>query len=459
MKINNLLTIALVATAISFTACKKSKVTEPEVAGEEVITGSITANKTLNANTKYTLKGYVYVKNGATLTIPAGTLIIGDKGSASSDPGTLIITMGSKIDARGTANNPIVFTSSKPAGERAPGDWGGVILLGKAKVNTAGGTDYIEGVPVNDDTKFGGTNDDDNSGVMQYVRIEYPGIALSPNNEINGLTFGAVGRGTTIDHIEVSFSGDDAFEWFGGTVNCKYLIAQGSWDDDFDMDKGFSGNLQFLVAQRDPRFADQSGSNGIETDNDPSTTGNPALVPNTRPVISNMTLIGPNNATGQNVLFKNGNQWRRACKFVLRNSIVVGFPNSGIYIDGENTALNLLNGSAEFANNLVHSNTSASTYLAGNGALSFTTATLTTYAGTKNNVTLTTAADAKLTDPFNYTAPNFLPATGSPALTGVNFTGTDLTNSFFAAVTYKGAFGTTDWTSGWAIWNSQNKTY
>lgn len=166
-----------------------------------------------------------------------------------------------------------------------------------------------------------------------------------------------------------------------------------------------------------------------------------------------------NNATGQNALFKNGNQWRRACKFILRNSIIVGFPNSGIYIDGENTALNLLNGSAEFANNLVHSNASASTFLAGNGALSYTTATLTTYAGTKNNVTLTAAADAKLTDPFNTTTPNFLPATGSPALTGVNFAGTDLTNSFFTAVTYKGAFGTTDWASGWAIWNSQNRTY
>lgn len=459
MKINNPLLIALIVTAISITSCKKSKVTDPVVNGEEVLTGNITANKTLNAGTKYTLKGYVYVKNGATLTIPAGTVIIGDKGNATSDPGTLIITMGAKIDARGTATNPIVFTSSKPVGQRAPGDWGGIILLGKAKVNTAGGTDYIEGVPVNEDTKFGGTNDDDNSGAMQYVRIEYPGIALSPNNEINGLTFGGVGRGTTIDHIQVSFSGDDAFEWFGGTVNCKYLIAQGSIDDDFDMDKGFSGKLQFLVAQRDPRFADQSGSNGIECDNDPSSTGNALLIPNTRPVISNMTLIGPNNATGQNPQFKNGNQWRRGTKFVLRNSIIVGFPNSGIYIDGELTALSVANGTAEFSNNLVHSNTSAATFLAGNGATSYTTATLTAYAGTKANVTLATAADAKLTDPFNTTTPNFLPATGSPALSAVNFAGTDLSNAFFSAVTYKGAFGTTDWTSGWAIWNSQNKAY
>lgn len=460
MKINNLLAIALVAASVSFTACKKDKVTtEPPVAGEEVLTGNITTSKTLNANTKYTLQGYVYVKNGATLTIPAGTVIVGAPKSATADAGTLIIAMGAKIDARGTAASPIVFTSSKPAGQRAAGDWGGIILLGKAKVNTAGGTDYIEGVPVNDDTKFGGSDDSDNSGTMQYVRIEYPGIALSLNNEINGLTFGAVGRGTTIDHIQVSFSGDDSFEWFGGTVNAKYLISQGSVDDDFDMDKGFSGNLQFLVAQRDPRFADQSGSNGIECDNDPSTTGNPLLVPNTRPVISNMTLVGPNNAAGQHVQFKNGNQWRRASKFVLRNAVIVGFPNSGIYIDGENTALALLNGSSEFSDNLVHSNNAANTFLAGNGATSFTTATLTTFAGTKNNTTLATAADAKLTDAFSATAPNFLPATGSPASSGANFAGTDLSNSFFTAVTYKGAFGTTDWTTGWANWASQTKTY
>lgn len=459
MKINNLFTIALVTCAVVFTACKKTKVIEPETNKEEVLTGSIISSRALNANTKYTLKGYVYVKNGATLTIPAGTIIIGDKGSATTDPGTLIIAMGAKIDARGTASSPIVFTSSKPVGQRAPGDWGGIILLGKAKVNTAGGTDYIEGVPVNDDTKFGGSDDNDNSGALQYVRIEFPGIALSPNNEINGLTFGGVGRGTTIDHIQVSYSGDDSYEWFGGTVNCKYLIAQGGIDDDFDMDKGFSGNLQFLVGQRDPRFADQSGSNGIECDNDPSSTGNPLLVPNTRPVISNMTLIGPNNASGQSTLFRNGNQWRRASKFVLRNSIIVGYPSSGIYIDGENTALNLVNGTAEFSDNLIHSNTAASIFLAGNGSLSYTTATLTAYAATKNNITLAAANDAKLTDAFSMSAPNFLPATGSPANSGANFSGTDLTNSYFSTVTYRGAFGTVNWMANWSVWDSQNKNY
>ena len=106
--------------------------------------------------------------------------------------------------------------------------------------------------------------------VMKYVRIEYPGIAYSPNNEINGLTFGGVGRGTTIDYIQVSYSGDDSYEWFGGTVNCKHLIAYRGWDDDFDTDFGYQGKLQFLVGLRDPEVADQSGSNGFESDNDGS---------------------------------------------------------------------------------------------------------------------------------------------------------------------------------------------
>src|SRR5262249_16991269 len=184
----------------------------------------ISSNTTWYTDTVYFLKGHVFVTNHAELTIQPGTVIVGD----TIAKGTLIITKGSKIHAIGTALCPIIFSSSKAPGKRSRGDWGGVILLGLAATNNPGGTQYIEGLPASSLTQFGGgasPDTHDNSGEMEYVRIEFPGVALAPNNEINGLTFGAVGDGTTIDHVQVSYSNDDSYEWFGGTVNCKYLIA------------------------------------------------------------------------------------------------------------------------------------------------------------------------------------------------------------------------------------------
>ena len=163
------------------------------------------------------LQNKVYVKNNATLTIAPGTIIRGDKNTQ----GTLIITRGAKINAAGTASNPIVFTSNESIGNRIPGDWGGVVILGLAKNNQPGGVANIEGIVPTTDSQYGGSFDNDNSGVMKYCRIEFSGIPLEPNKELNGITFGSVGSGTTIDHIQVSFCGDDSFEWFGGTVNCR----------------------------------------------------------------------------------------------------------------------------------------------------------------------------------------------------------------------------------------------
>ena len=187
-------------------------------------------------------------------------MIKGDKATK----GTLVINRGGKIMAEGTAEKPIVFTSKLGAGERSRGDWGGIILLGKAPINQA--TANIEGL--SQPFPYGGTDEHDNSGVMKYVRIEYAGIALSPGNETNGLTFGGVGDGTTIDYIQSSYGGDDAFEWFGGSVNCKHLISLGAWDDDIDTDFGFHGNIQFAAAFRERGLADESQSNGFECDND-----------------------------------------------------------------------------------------------------------------------------------------------------------------------------------------------
>ena len=196
--------------------------------------GSITTNTTWTKNHIYLLTGYVFVNDGVTLTIEPGTVIRGDKTSKA----TLIVSQGGKLVANGTVAEPIVFTSNQPVGSRAAGDWGGVILLGKAPINPIGGTATIEG-GVGLSAVYGGTDANDNSGSLQYVRIEFPGVAYATDNEINGLTLGGVGSGTTIDNIEVIYSGDDSYEWFGGTVNCKHLIAIAGVDDDFDTDFGY----------------------------------------------------------------------------------------------------------------------------------------------------------------------------------------------------------------------------
>jgi hypothetical protein len=229
--------------------------------------GDITTNTTWTAANVYLLNGWVYVKAGATLTIEPGTIIRGDK----TNKGALIIEKGATINANGTASNPIIFTSNQAAGSRDYGDWGGIIILGNAVINVTGGSATIEGGV---GSTYGGTNDADNSGIFRYVRIEFPGIAFTTNNEINGLTMGGVGSATQIDHIQVSYSGDDSFEWYGGTVNAKYLITFRGWDDDFDTDFGYRGKVQFAVSLRDKNIADVSGSNGFESDNDGSGSTN-----------------------------------------------------------------------------------------------------------------------------------------------------------------------------------------
>ncbi|MGZ5283851.1 MAG: hypothetical protein ACXWEY_16370, partial [Bacteroidia bacterium] len=211
------------------------------------ISGNITSNTTLHNDSIYMLSGYVYVKNNATLTIEEGTIIKG----VSNTKATLIITRNGKINAQGSMNKPIVFTSDKGIGERAPSDWGGIVILGKATVNgsdcstcpgkeiassEAGTQRAIEGDLDNTsgDGLYGGSDDAHNSGVMSFVRIEFAGTVISPGNEINGLTMGGVGSATTLDHIQTSFVNDDGFEWFGGTVNAKHLISFRNIDDDFD---------------------------------------------------------------------------------------------------------------------------------------------------------------------------------------------------------------------------------
>lgn len=434
--------LALVAiAALVMTACSKNNddddIAPPENPEATILKGSLAENKTLTADKVWTLKGYVYVPNGITLTIEPGTVIKSDK----TEKGALCVERGGKIQASGTADKPIVFTSGQDAGSRAPGDWGGVVILGNAKTNRTS-TPVIEGGL---DRPYGGSDDADNSGTLKYVRIEYAGIAAFPGSEINGLTLGGVGNGTTIENVQVVYGNDDAYEFFGGSVNAKYLVAFATADDDFDFDFGYTGKIQFAVALRDPAFVDNGDAgNGIEADNDGSGT---TATPYTRPVLSNFTFIGPNNAAGTAANHNYGNRWRRSVRFVLRNSILMGWQKGGFSIESDGTANDYAGtgGTSEFKNNLVHAVADAYR-VSGLTAATLTAAAMKTKAESEGCKTYTSADGIKLTAPFTLTAPNLLPATGSDALSGASFTGLD---AFFATTTYVGAFGTTNWMAQW----------
>jgi len=428
-----MLVVALAAT--TFVSCDKGDDDDEDVVPTPeatVISGTISQNRTLTADKKWTLKGYVYVTNGATLTIEPGTTIVSDV----TEKAALCVERGAQLIANGTADKPIVFTSGKAAGSRTPGDWGGIVLLGRAKTNRTA-TPVIEGGL---DRPYGGDNDADNSGSLKYVRIEYAGIAAFAGSEINGLTLGGVGSGTTLENIQIIYGNDDAYEFFGGTVNAKNLVAYATADDDFDFDYGYRGKIQFGIALRDPQFVDPGDAgNGIEADNDGSGTN---ASPFTHPVLSNFTFIGPNNASGTAANHNFGNRWRRASQFEVYNSVYLGWQKGGLVLESDPTVQAYMDGTSKFRNNVVHAVTDI--FKSTSGLM--TNAALETKATGEGNVKVT-SADGVLTAPFNLTSPNFAPVNDGPAASGASFTGLD---AFFATTTYKGAIGANNnWIQGW----------
>ncbi len=416
--------------------------------GSVILSGDITASRTLKASEKYVLQGFVYVKEGVTLTVEAGTVIFGDKATK----GTLIIERGAKLIADGTAAKPIVFTSYQPVGQRGYGDWGGLIILGKAPVNQPSAS--IEGGV---GRQYGGTDPNDNSGVLRYVRVEYPGIAFQPDNEINGITMGGVGAGTVMEYVQVTSCGDDSFEWFGGTVNAKYLIAHRGWDDDFDTDFGYSGRVQFAVSLRDAVINDASTSNGFESDNDGQGSN---ASPKTSPIFANVSVFGPYGRTGVTA-FGNDAQWGRAMHIrrnsskSVFNSVFVGF-KEGLRLDGTTTFANAQANSLEISGVVLANMTVAA--VNGAGGVVAADALAWFNAAGKGNTIVTDVAGLGLNAQFaNLTAPQFLPSAGSLLLSG-GVTNAKLSGGL-TATTYRGAFGTTDWTSGWANFDPQNKQY
>ncbi len=335
---------------------------------------TIKVNTLWTSNNVYLLKGTVYVKDGATLTIEPGTIIRGSELIANS---SLIVTRGAKVVAEGTASRPIVFTSNKAIGQRARGNWGGIIILGRATNNVSavpGGTIgtgtaglmQIEGLATTPINRHGAgdalapvADDNDNSGVLKFVRIEYTGFVFSANNEINALTMGSVGRGTVIDYVQVSNGDDDGFEWFGGTVNGSHLISYQQRDDDFDADFGYSGSNQFGLAVRDPQLGDGSRSSCFEIDNEGSgNTRNPAFTPPTNSTFSNFTLIGPwrdnavSGAVAIDAFHRSAAHIRRNNQADLANNIFIGW-NTGIYVSDSVTYERIIEGNLKVNKNVM----------------------------------------------------------------------------------------------------------
>ena len=487
--------VAILAT-ITMVSCKKEEkpIDQPTDKSVVELSGTISGNRTLDKDSVYLLKGFVRVGEDLTLsgtptktgilTIEPGTVILGDR----ETKGTLIIHRGSRILAEGTADNPIIFTSEKGPGLKNPGDWGGVVICGKATNNFPGGSAELEG---GYGAFHGGSDDADNSGKLKYVRIEYAGIPVNPNQEINSLTMGSVGSGTQISYVQCSYGGDDAFEWFGGTVNCDHLMAYRCLDDDMDCDNGFRGNVQFVLSVKDNNLADQSGSNGFEVDNDGSGSTN---TPITSASFSNVTLVGPkqNRETILNLQFQNLAHLRRGSKIKIYNSVGTAYPN-GIFIDGTNSINAAKNGelvirdfvlagvenwggngfgdtgrvfvNAIVGTQKVSTGTPGDSVLIGKShptnpkGLPFKTTdaswTIQDWFKTTNSLVDKygdVGVDASV---FGAENPNVLPIAGSSLLSGADFTGI----SQFTSVAYKGAFGTTDWTTTWVEWIPGSKKY
>ena len=439
-----------------------------------------TGKQTLKKGT-YLLKGWVYIANGAELTIEPGTVIKGDKQTKAS----LICERGGKLIAKGNATEPIVFTSEEAAGSRKPGDWGGIIICGKARNNQT--EMQIEGGPR---TKHGGNDDADNSGVLSYVRIEFAGYPFQTDQEINGLTLGSVGSGTQIDHVQVSYSNDDSCEWFGGTVNCKYLVAYHGWDDDFDTDNGFSGDAQYALAVRDAKIADKSQSNGFESDNNASGSD---VSPYTTATFSNITFIGPKLQTGvkfENTTdfitggqmnpnngsalgkFQSAMQIRRSSRLNVINSVAAGWP-IGLIIDGEkgDTPVQAKAGTLRFHNNVFAGMDFIGSdankvyddvlYDAVNKAV--IDANQKSYSNTfffqeaLKNKAYDDASSLALVDASSVGSP-FMPTATSPLLTLASFDGES--SAWFDKVAFVGAFNSIDnWLTGWANFDPQNTKY
>ena len=428
--------------------------------GTVVINADITSNRTLFADTVYTLSGFIHVANGATLTIEAGTRIQGDFNVVGS---SLFIMRGARIRAMGTAERPIVFTSSRPVGQRESGDWGGLILVGNGIINRAGDI-RLEGTDTNPVTNpaiiySNGTNNADSSGELHYVRVEFAGYAPVTDAELNSVTFAAVGSGTQVDHIQTLAGLDDSFEWFGGAVDAKYLVSYDAGDDHFDMAEGYVGRLQFLIGYQNRLVTIRQGAGalgpdpqGIENDGCGSNTGSGCTngfnsTPLNAPVIANFTLIGRGVlGTGTGDI---GMVVRRGTGGYYVNGVVARWARAAISVRDPQTQQRITDGDLVLRNVLMSE--APQLYQSGQQVGVDTIA---------NSLTLMAATTASLftalpATPANADALDWMPSAASAARTGgmTTFSGKLLTaaGSFITPTSYRGAVDPNGpkWWLGW----------
>jgi hypothetical protein len=392
-----------------------------------VVSNEVTGTETWTSNYYYVLRGAVFVRQGATLNIQAGTRVIGESGSV----GTLIVERGGRLNAIGTADAPIVFTSDQPIGTRNRGDWGGIILNGRAPVNLAGG----EGAGEGDTGVYGGNDPNDNSGTLRYVRVEFSGIEFSPDNELNGIAFQGVGRSTQIEYIQAHMSRDDAIEFFGGTADVKHAVLSNAADDSLDWTFGWVGRAQFIAITQRGDDAD----NGIEADD--NEFDNNAL-PRSNPQIYNITVCGDpdRNEGGES---PRGANLRRGTAFTIRNFLVTGFKTVGFQIETTTaTTSQVDNGTSQMGAGV---------------AWNIPTpmhASVTTYinSGRFPNIRINEDPGVSTTACSNHASPNFQPSSLATLAGGQLAPIQPPNDGFFEAVTYLGAVAPApapDWTLGW----------
>ncbi|MFO7651326.1 MAG: hypothetical protein R6X13_08340 [bacterium] len=395
----------------------------PPDPGVRTITGTIVEGDTWREGDTIILRGGVFVGddvNETVLVIEPGVTIYGE----ATTKGMLVVRRNSKVYAVGTPEKPIVMTSEKAPGQRNRGDWGGLIINGRAPLNTGdeaygeGGTGY-----------YGGNVPDDNSGRLSYVRIEFAGREISPDNELNGLALQGVGSGTQIDHVQIHMNKDDGIEFFGGTVNAKYILITGAADDQFDYTDGWQGKAQFIVCQQ---YGDDC-DNGFECDNNGE---DHSAQPMCSPLVYNFTIIGSDTSSHSD----DGMLLRAGTAGQFRNGIVMGMNDCGLDIDDSITWVNATSGQLKVENTLFFNSKNfkedADTlkgWFVRDFALTMN----------QNNAT---AAGALVVDPFSIDNPNFKPAgeaLGHPVATPP-------ADGFFESVNFVGGVDpANDWTAGW----------
>ncbi|MDQ2670374.1 MAG: fibronectin type III domain-containing protein [Gemmatimonadota bacterium] len=425
----------------------------------EIITGPITADRTLSAGTVYVLQGYVKVQPGVTLTIEPGTRIVGDFETKGS---SLWILRGARIDAQGTAAAPIVFTSEQPEGSRKPGDWGGILIFGNGVSNRSGVIES-EGPTGVSEQYSGGTDNTDDSGILRYVRIEFAGYDVTgTGQELNALSSYAVGNGTTYEYIQTLAGLDDSFEYWGGAVDGRYLASFESGDDHFDWTEGYRGRNQFVIAYQSTRLVPAAGTGGIssdpqgfEADGCPAgeagcTAGN-ATEPFSMPVWANFTLIGAAPPAALSTSGDVGMVLRRGTGGFLTHGIVARWQRQGVSIRDAQSGAHMDNDSLMVVNILLAENgTNYDDDAGSNFAKSAAFAT--------SNHVLAGGPVSGLLQSLTPGAGNFLqPGAGSPAasVTGAIGIPSEFTGSFFGGTLtpadYYGAVDPagTPWFVGW----------